>query len=116
MAVVNGSGQWLAKGVHSVSWAALANGDTGSPSYEATLPIKEVSVTGTFGSAGSVSIEGSNDDTNWFALSDPQGNAITITAAGMKRIQDNPKAIRPHVTAGDGTTAISVVLISRGDR
>src|SRR5579871_5058282 len=88
------------------TWAALANGDTGQPLELGDYASKTLSVTGTFGAGGSVTLKGSNDGTNYFALTDPQGNALTFTAAGAKSVTELPRLIRPECTAGDGTTAI----------
>lgn len=63
--------------------------------------------TGTFGSGGSVQLEGSNDGVNWFKLS-----PAALTAAGSFAalgVTEVPKYIRPNVTAGDGTTSITVI-------
>ena len=101
-------------------WTGLGNGDIGvGPAGNSNLqmpsyPDRTVQVLGTFGTGGSISIEGSNDGTNWVVLSDPLGNALTFTAAGLKQITEMPDMIRPHVTAGDGTTSLSVYLAARG--
>ena len=108
-----------------VKWLALGNGDDGTPIGGGPVTGKSVSldhyqdrcvqVLGTFGSGGSVSIEGSNDGgTTWVILTDPLGNALTFTSAGMKQITELPHKLRPHVTAGDGTTALDVWLHMRG--
>jgi hypothetical protein len=89
------------------TWSELGNGDTGSrwqlrPTYWTALFQAE----GTFGSGGSVQLEGSNDGTNWHKLSPD-----ALTAAGFFSPlgqTEVPKYIRPNVTAGDGTTSITV--------
>lgn len=99
-----------------IKWLALANGDTGTPWTGGDYQDRSVQITGTFGSGGSVSIQGSNDGgTTWATLTDPLGNALTFTAAGMKQITEIPYQIRPNVTAGDGTTALNIYLFARGD-
>jgi hypothetical protein len=62
------------------------------------------------GVGGTISIQGSLDGTNWVILTDPQGNAITKTAAAIESISEATPYIRPIVTAGDGTTSLSVLL------
>lgn len=69
-----------------------------------------------FGTGGSVTLEGSNDGVTFFPLTDPQGNAITKTAAALEVIEEVPRYIRPNCTAGDGTTDISVILWGRRNR
>lgn len=99
-----------------VTWLALANGDDGAPVIACDYQDRTVQVTGTFGTGGSVTIQGSNDGgTTWSTLTDPGGNALTFTAAGIELICELPYQIRPKVTAGDGTTAINVYLLMRGD-
>jgi hypothetical protein len=74
---------------------------------------RTVQITGTFGAGGSITMQGSNDGTNWFALTDLQGNAITKTASAMELITEAPLYLRPLVTAGDGTTSLTVKLLCR---
>ncbi|MHB8816143.1 MAG: hypothetical protein ACYDAE_23165 [Steroidobacteraceae bacterium] len=90
------------------TWTAVPNGNQGGgwqmrPSYRTAW----FTATGTWGAAGSVQLEGSNDGTNWFKLS-----PAALTAAGSFAalgVTEVPKYIRPNVTAGDGTTAITVI-------
>jgi len=88
----------------TVTWAAIPNGNQGDghggPYVTATFI-----ATGTFGTGGSIRMEGSNDGTNWVPLT-----ATALTAAGefVLAPAEHPKFIRPNVTAGDGTTAITV--------
>ena len=49
----------------------------------------------------------------YYPLTDPQGNPITKLAAALESVTEIPRFIRPEVTAGDGTTAITVILMSR---
>lgn len=99
-----------------VSWAALANGDDGTPYPNVSHADRNVSVKGTFGAGGTVVIEGSNDGgTTYNTLKDQAGAAISLTAQGEVQIRDLPGLIRPRVTAGDGTTALQVDLIARSN-
>jgi len=114
MAVVNPTQRWAGKRVSKTSWTPLANGDTGLPQTGARLADKTVQILGTFGAGGSVNIEGSNDGgTTWAILNDSrgEGNALTFTSADMREVLEVPEMIRPNVTAGDGTTALTVILI-----
>lgn len=99
-------------GIQQVAvWSGLLNGDTGTPVYFADYSDKTFQVKGTFGAAGSVAIEGSSDGgTTWASLHDPQGNAIAQTAASIEMIAENPLLVRPNVTAGDGTTSLTVII------
>lgn len=112
MATVPGSFTMPAFGVVRAIWT-LANGDDGTPLDAIGWPDKTVSVRGTFGAAGSVTIEGGDAvSPTYSALNDSrgEGNALTFTAADTRTILENPGKIRPRVTAGDGTTAITVVI------
>ena len=102
------------RGVNITTWAAVPNGNQGLPQNCASYNDKCVQVSGTLGVGGSVNIEGSNDATNWVILHDPAGAALTLTAVpALKEILENPVYIRPNVTAGDGTTAFTVILAQR---
>lgn len=99
-----------------ITWALLANGDTGSPVEGVDFADRTVQIGGTFGVGGSVTLEGSNDGTTYFALTDPQGNAVTKTAAGLEVLEESPRYIRPNVTAGDGTTSLTATIWARRNR
>jgi hypothetical protein len=96
-----------------ITWTGLDSDDSGSPVELVDFPDRTVTITGTFGAGGSITLQGSNDNSNWFALTDPQGNAITKTAAGMELMSEAPRYIRPLVTAGDGTTSLTVKILCR---
>jgi urease gamma subunit len=72
-----------------------------------------VQFTGTFGSGGSIQLEGSNDGTTWAILNDLQGTTIVKTAAGLEGVAELTRYVRPRVTAGDGTTALVATLLMR---
>lgn len=99
--------------VRLVTWTGLANGDDGAPVEWVDFADRCVQVTGTFGSGGSVTIQGSNDGTNWATMADPQGNALTVTSAKLEQVLELPRYVRPIVTAGDGTTSLAVTLCMR---
>ena len=98
------------------TWTGLLNGDQGSAVEAADWADRTVQIAGTFGVGGSVTLEGSNDNSNWVALTDPQGNAVTKTAAGLEVFEEGPRYIRPNVTAGDGTTSLTVTVWARRGR
>lgn len=100
-----------------LSWT-LANGEAGDSAQFTEFADKCVQFAGTFGAGGTVILEGSNDATpsTWSPLTDPQANAISKTAAAIEQILETPMWIRPRVTAGDGTTAITVKLVVRRGR
>lgn len=96
-----------------IQWPATPNGNTGSPlTIAGSFADRTVQVGGTFGSSGTAVIEGSNASSTgpYVTLTDPLGNALSFTAAGLKQITELPQFIRPNITNGDGTTAIDVTL------
>jgi hypothetical protein len=100
---------------NKVKWTPLANGDSGSAVDLNDYRDRSVQVLGTFGTGGSVTLQGSNDGgTTWATLTDQGGNNLTFTAAGIKHVQQLTEYIRPTVTAGDGTTALTVYVFFRG--
>lgn len=114
MATVVPAASSLAKGVYRTTWTALTGTDTGQAEAAPQYPFKTVQVFGTFG-GGTVVIEGSNDGgTTYTTLTDPQGNALSFTAAGVEKVQENTQLIRPRATVG--VTTITVVLVSESGR
>jgi hypothetical protein len=99
--------------VKKVVWTGIANGANGAPVSFPDYPDVTVVINGTFGTGGSCTLEGSLDNTNFYALTDPQGNAITKTAAGLEAVEEAVLYYAPYVTAGDGTTAINVTMLFR---
>jgi hypothetical protein len=80
------------------TWDALvANNDVGKAIETLNGSSHCVQMTGTFGAA--VVLEGSNDGTNYSTLNDAQGNAISLTATGVKQIVELPRYIRPKSAA-----------------
>lgn len=127
MAVRTPSIEFKVGGTIRVVWSGLLNGDTGRPVEAPDHTFKEVQAKGTFGAAGNVAIEGSLDegtedgalddgtDRTWAVLNDVQGNALNATAAKIERIQESTATVRPNVTAGDGTTNLTVTMILKLD-
>lgn len=114
--------------VRIVRWPAMANGDTGKPyAVSSWYPDKCAEVDGTPGTGGKVVIQGTSlfadpalrsqpDTTKFKPLTDPQGNALDIisTDPQIEQVLENPYWIRPAITAGDGTTSLTVVLTFKG--
>jgi hypothetical protein len=96
------------------TWPAMQNGDDGQPIELANFADRSVQVFGVFGAGGNVRIEGSLDGTNYAPLTDPQGNALDINTAKIEAIVELVRWIRPVVTAGDGSTALTVIMLLKG--
>ena len=98
-----------------IKWEAIPNGNVGDGVELGSYSDRTVQVVGTFGSGGSVSIQGSNDGgTTWATLTDQAGSALTFTSTGLRQILQLPHMIRPNVTAGDGTTSLTVYIFGKG--
>lgn len=96
-----------------ITWTGLLNTDNGAPAQWVDFADRCFQVTGTFGTGGSVTLEGSNDGVVWSAMSDPQGNPLTFTTSRIEQALELPRYVRPNVTAGDGTTSLTVTLCMR---
>lgn len=96
------------------TWSGLANGDDGAPAEFPLMSDRTVQVFGTFGAGGSVTIEGSLDGVNFSTLTDPQGNQLTLGSAKVESIMEVVQYIRPRVTAGDGATNLTVMILMVG--
>lgn len=96
------------------TWTPLANGDEGAPVELANFADRTVQVVGAFGGGGNLRIEGSLDGENWAPLTDPQGNFLDIQTAKIEAITEIVRWVRPRVTAGDGTTSLTVTMLLRG--
>lgn len=113
MATVAHVGQWIAKGVYKATWTGLTGSDVGDALVCPNLPDKTVHITGTF-NLDTVIMQGSNDGgTTWTQLTDPQGNNISKTAAGVEAIEENPIAIRPSTSGGTGSVNVTVICQSQ---
>jgi hypothetical protein len=100
-----------------VSWTPLTttNAD-GQPLEMPGSAARSVQVLGTFGAGGTVLIEGSNEATpvNWHTLNDPSSTALSFqTPARTEAVLEVTRWIRPRVSAGDGTTSMTVHMLVR---
>ena len=107
MATISGTMDSQGEGIVVATWAGMAGGDVGSKMKLASFSDKTVQA---IGDATGVAIQGSNDGTNWFALTDPSGTTIALAGAtfDMALIRENPLYIRPSVTGGSDTDVIIV--------
>lgn len=96
------------------TWAAMQNGETGSEIELANFADRSVQVSGAFGVGGVVRIEGSNDGVNYAPLTDPQGNALDFITAKIEAVSEVVRYVRPRVTAGDGSTSLTITMLLKG--
>ncbi|HDY84537.1 MAG TPA: hypothetical protein ENH74_02495 [Methylophaga sp.] len=95
-----------------VIWAGLTETDTADAWNGGIMfPEKSVQVEGTH---GTTVIEGSNDETNYETLTDRQGGNVSFVADGIREIEENPRQIRPRVSAGTSVSVNVTIIVSRG--
>jgi len=97
-----------------VAWADVATGDT-IVAYEISNQhglAGAVQFAGTFGGA-TVTLEGSNDGTNYATLTDPIGTDISTTSAGIYEFSTAVRYIKPGISGGSGD-AVDVTVVLRG--
>lgn len=89
--------------------AAPLTDDQGGPAFSD----KTVQVEGSYGTGGVLAMEGSNDGANWGTLNDVLGSALTTVALdAVHAIAENPREIRPSITAGTGVS-VDVRIVGR---
>lgn len=110
-----------AKGVVTSQWSAInknSGATSGTPLDAPHLPDKCVEISGTF-SGATIVIEGHNASTatggTYITLNDSrgEGNALSFTAANIVTIMENPRFIRPRLTAATGTPSLNVRIVSQ---
>lgn len=115
MATITAASSSIVAGVQKYTFTPMTNAgsDVSADVLEAPdFAHKEVQVFGTFGAGGNVAIEGSLDGgTTWAVLNDVNGTALNVTTAKIEKIQETCARIRARVTAGDGTTSLTVVFV-----
>ena len=110
MAAIGYTVQYLQEMTMLATWPALNSTDTTGVPFEAPdYSDMTVQISGTFG-AGTLTMQGSNDGTTWFSLTDPQGNAIAKNSAGMECIEEAPRYVRPSLGSANTTDSINVLL------
>lgn len=119
MATINPTITRVGNNVLKVVWATLTSADTSGAALDQVLLAdfadRSIQITGTFGTA-TLKFQGSNDESNFVSLTDPQGNAIEKTAASIEQVMENTLTVKPVVTTADGTTSLTVVLVARRTR
>jgi hypothetical protein len=95
-----------------VTWSAMKAGDTARPLAYSQWADRSVQAEGTFGAA-TVTLQGSNSGNTYVALSDPLGNTLSLTSAGIKQVMEVTGYVKPVLTGGDGTTSITITAVVR---
>lgn len=95
------------------TWANMLNGDVGQAIEMPSAADRSIQVSGTFGTGGTLQLQGSNNGTTYPQLNDLQGDPLQFTAAGLEQIIPIARLMRPVVSAGDGTTSLTVSILIR---
>ena len=95
-----------------ITWPGLTTGDTGRPLEMTGWADRSVQITGTFGGA-TLTIQGSNNGSEWNTLTDPQGNEIVLTSQKIEQIMEITRYIKPIVSGGSGTSINIITLVRR---
>jgi len=101
----------------NVRWDNLLNGDDGQSVLLDDYIVQSVQVFGTIGAGFNLNCQGSNEvldiPLNWgliASFSTAIAVGLIIPDAATEAYPVNVRNFRPIVTAGDGTTAITVIL------
>jgi hypothetical protein len=95
-------------------WTDYSTADTSTPIKVQNMQglAGSVQVTGTFGGA-TITLQGSNDGTNFVTLKDSAGTAISVTAAGMAEFSTAALYLKPTSSGGTADN-VTVTVILRG--
>lgn len=101
----------------------LLNGDESNDLDIFNYPEKTIEVSGTFGAGGTINIRGKNITsatvTDYLALhraDKPQTNLTGLTAVILAGVVEDPRFVKADVSAGDGTTALTITVIAYTSR
>lgn len=102
---------------YKVVWASVAAADVplATPSNLSVFTDRTIQVDGTFDSV-TVVLKGSNDGTNYVALTDPQGNSISKTSAAIEQVEEATIFVKPTHSGGGGSQSYTVTMFFTGFR
>lgn len=69
-------------------------------------------IQGTWGT-GTLTIQGSFDDVNWFTVNKVTGTAATATSDTFLSLSDLPLFVRPSLSGANGTDNVNIHLLIR---
>lgn len=99
-----------------IQWGPMQNGDIGKAVDMLAFADRSIQVEGVFGAGGNAEIQGSNDGATFRPLHDPVQNLLDINSVSdkIKQIMEITRLLRPNITAGDGTTSLTVTIYVAG--
>jgi len=107
------SGGIMPVGVRVFRWEGIVQGDTCAPLNIAGCERLTLHAIGTF-DTGTITVQGTVDPDpagTFTALRDQTGTAISLTAAGIRKIGEDVVQVKPVLTGGGGSTDIDVFLL-----
>lgn len=118
MATVSYTVEYESVNCKVIKWTGLttANSDGAPYTLSGKYADKCVHVFGTLGTGGKLDIQGSNEaaPSNWLMVEDQAGANLQISAVPkIKQVLENTLKIRPYVSAGDGSTSFTCLLLIR---
>lgn len=114
MAIITPTHESPANRATMITWDGAATGDTINSFLVAASEgcLGCVQVTGTFGGATAV-LQKSNDGTNWVSVADVNGDAISLTSAGMAEFSTAALFLRVALSGGTGDSLTAKVVLRR---
>ena len=115
MATITGnSGVYNSGGtnIYITTWTPLAGADIGDAVEKFGAADRSVQIFGAFDGA-TMTWQGSNDGSTFATLHDPQGADLAFTAAGILAVSEVTRYMRPSVSGGGGSCALTVILSSK---
>ncbi len=93
------------------TWNLTSADPTGDSMSSPGAADRSIQFVATTAGSATVALQGSNDGTNWIALTDGQGNAISFTASGVEMVAENMLHYRAILTtAGSGAVWIAFLF------
>lgn len=104
----------VSAGCATIAWTPLTESDTctGALIPGSNGAVGAMMVTGTFGGA-TITLQGSNDGSNYYNITDPAGNTVNLSSAGIKEFSTGAVYVRAG-TASGSSSSVTVTLSIRG--
>lgn len=99
-------------GTHVIAWADVDNGDTGTPVALDGMGATTANIQAVGLSTSTLTVQVSNDGTNWNTADDAFGSPATLSADGYIELATAARHIRPSL-AGGTDTDVAVTLVIR---
>ena len=96
-----------------VTWSGITTGAICAPVSLAHWSDRSVQIDGVFGSGGTVTVNGSNNNVTYYGLNDPSLTPISKTSGGISQILEITAYVYPVITSGDSNTLLTVTMLCR---